>query len=158
VENRSWHRIAPPEGAQLEALLDFAAARRTHYPSFLLVSRRPRDGGAHAGGPADELLAALEPELITTAETDHWPGTRLDGSTALVRFYRVERRSTQLLSRVGSLAAFVPPLPEDLCILGSDKTPWLVSATRAGRFQLHLTAEEQRAVEKTLPWLVLQPE
>ena len=155
VESRTWHRLAaPPSGLQFEALLDFAVARRGHYPTFLLVQRTEL-GTSDA---AAELLATLAPELVTAAETDRWPGTFLHGGTATVRFYRLERHAAQVLGRCGSLAAFVSPLPEDLCVLASDKTPWLVSATREGRFLLHLTAEELRAVAKALPWLQLREE
>jgi hypothetical protein len=159
VELRTWFRlVAVPEGPQLEALLDFAVARRAHYPTFLLVERSGQPGAgqqadAPASAPARELFAALAPHLITTAQTDRWPGTRLSGGTAAVHFFRLERHSAQVLGRCGSLAAFVPPLPEDLCLLASDKTPWLVSKTREGRFLLQLTAEEQRAIAKALPWL-----
>ena len=155
MELRTWYRlIEVPAGVWFEALLDFAAARRGHYPTFSLIEH----GAAPAVGAAAELLKNLEPHLITTAGIDRWPGRPQGGGTARLRFYRLERHATQVLARCGSLAAFVAPLPEDLCVLAADKTPWLVSRAREGRFFLHLTTEEQRAVAKALPWLQLAEE
>jgi len=174
METRSWFRMrSAPEGAQLEALLDFAAARRAHYPTFLLVERASlagesaSDAPREASGPralddrarlARELLSALEPHLLTEARTDRWPGKLGPAGSARVRFYRLDRPATRLLARVGSLAGFLAPLPEDLCVLAADKSPWLVSSARTNQFHLQLTATEQRALAKSLPWLQLEPE
>ncbi len=66
MEARTWFRIpAAPVGAQLEALLEFAAARRAHYPNFLLVEREP----AAPDPRAAELFATLAPELVTETRT-----------------------------------------------------------------------------------------
>ncbi len=170
METRSWFRLlSAPEGTQLEALLGFAAARRAHYPTFLLVQHantapvstaepRGKPSRDDRGPSAEEFIAALAPHLITEATTDRWPGADANSASACVRFYRLEAQTARTLARVGSLAAFAPPLPEDLCILSNDKTPWLVSSTRANRFHLQLTGEEQRALAKSLPWLQLAPE
>jgi hypothetical protein len=182
VELRSWHRIAePPSGPFFEALLDFAVARRGHYPTFSLVQR----GQKPATGAAAELLAALEPFLITTTGTGKLPppssaalpappagdaaekpapkkAAPSSGSFAAaaerLHFYRLERGAAVVLARAGGLAAFAAPLPEDLCLLASDKTPWLYSDVRAGRYRLQLTAEEHKAIAKSLPWLQLAAE
>jgi len=184
VELRSWHRIAlAPTGAFFEALLDFAVARRGHYPTFSLVqrSRKPSDGATPGttSGTAAELLASLEPFLITTTGTGKLPppsspvlpapgapapkrATPASGSFAAAterhHFYRLERGAVVVLARAGGLAAFAAPLPEDLCVLASDKSPWLQSDVRAGRYRLQLTAEEQKAIAKALPWLQLAAE
>jgi hypothetical protein len=170
METRSWFRLlSAPEGKQLEALLGFAAARRAHYPTFLLVQRDAAVPGSSAeprGKPsrgdldlrAQEFIAALEPHLITEATTDRWPGVVDTAGSACVRFYRLDAQSARTLARIGSLGAFAPPLPEDLCLLTNDKTPWLVSSTRANRFHLLLTGSEQRALAQSLPWLQLVPE
>ena len=174
MELRSWYLIAQaPTGVFFEALLDFAVARRGHYPTFSLVQR----GQKPATGAAAELLAALEPFLITTTGTGRLPepasapppekpasvrSSPPSGSfataTERIHFYHLERAAAAVLARAGSLAAFALPLPEDLCVLASDKTPWLLSEARAGRYRLHLTAEEQRAIAKALPWLQLEAE
>jgi len=177
MEARTWFRIsAAPVGAQLEALLEFAAARRAHYPTFLLVEREPavlftpnaappRDAASvsekksAAEGHAAELLETLAPALVTETRTDRWPGAPVERSAnAKVRYYRLDRHAALALARVGSLDAFLAPLPEELCILASDKTPWLVSSARNRRHHLHLTREEERDLQKTLPWLQLVPE
>ena len=60
MERRSWYRMgAAPEGPQFDALLDFALARRAHYPTFLLVQRGLQDAGLFGadGAPAKRLAA-----------------------------------------------------------------------------------------------------
>jgi hypothetical protein len=174
VELRRWYRIAQaPSGPFFEALLDFAAARKGHYPSFSLVQR----GGQKPSGAAAELLEALAPFLITTTGTGRLPEAPARGApegekgtgrapqsgsfasaSERLHFYRLERGSAVLLGRVGSLAAFVPPLPEELSVLAADKSPWLQSDAKAQRFRLLLSADESKAMAKALPWLVLEPE
>jgi hypothetical protein len=171
VELRSWHRIAlAPTGAFFEALLDFAVARRGRYPLFSLVQR----GQKPATGDAAELLAALEPYLITTAGTGKLPpeaapaaekpaakappSGSFAAATERIHFYRLERSAVAVLARTGGLSSFCAPLPEDLCVLASDKTPWLQSDARAGSYRLQLTAEEHKAIAKALPWLQLAAE
>lgn len=175
MELRSWHRIPQaPTGAFFEALLDFAVARRGHYPLFSLVQR----GHKPATGSGAELLAALEPYLITTAGTGKLlppeaaaatsaerpasvkvpPSGSFAAATERMHFYRLERSAAAVLVRAGGLATFAAPLPEDLCVLASDKTPWLQSDARAGRYRLQLTAEEHKAIAKALPWLQLTAE
>jgi hypothetical protein len=175
VELRSWHRIVQaPTGAFFEALLDFAVARRGHYPLFSLVQR----GQKPATGACAELLAALEPYLITTAGTGKLqpqeapapagtekpapskapPSGSFAAATERIHFYRLERSAAAVLVRAGGLSAFAAPLPEDLCLLASDKSPWLQSEARAGRYRLQLTAEEHKAIAKALPWLQLAAE
>ncbi len=174
MELRSWHRIVlAPTGAFFEALLDFAVARRGHYPLFSLVQRRQKP----ATGAGAELLAALEPYLVTTAGTGKLqplqhpddapqnpekpapskgpPSGSFAAATERIHFYRLERSAAAVLVRAGGLESFVAPLPEDLCVLASDKTPWLQSEARAGRYRLQLTAEEHKAIAKALPWLQL---
>ncbi len=153
MEARAWFRIDPPEGAQLEALLDFAAARRARYPTFLLVQREPT-----ATRKPSALLEALAEHQVTETITDRWPQDGAEAESAHLRFYKLEPHAARVLAKMGSLAAFAPPLPEDLAILTADKTPWLASSWRERAYRLHLTAEEQRELRKALPWLKLTPE
>ena len=130
-----------------------------------------------ATGAGAELLAALEPYLVTTAGTGKLqplqhpddapqnpekpapskgpPSGSFAAATERIHFYRLERSAAAVLVRAGGLESFVAPLPEDLCVLASDKTPWLQSEARAGRYRLQLTAEEHKAIAKALPWLQL---
>lgn len=154
--DRRWYRLdAPPGGPQFEALLDFALARRAHYPSFHLVER----GAAPLSAEGRAMLEALAPFEVATVESDRWPGAHPDGGAARVRFFRLERGAVAALRRAGSLDAFAAPaFPEDLGILGADKHPWLASSPRDGRYALHLSEEELRALAKSLPWLKLDAE
>ena len=146
MEARSWFRmLAMPEGVQLAALLEFAAARRAKYPTFLLVQRG-------SSSPAAELLECLEEKCVTTTVTDRWPGLDAQGSAEVhLRFYKLDFDTARALSRKGWLET-------DLSILRSDKSPWLFSsASKAGehRFFLQLSLGEQRELSKGLPWLQL---
>ena len=74
-------------------------------------------------------------------------------------FFHLERGAVAQLKHLGGLADFAgPDLPEDLCIVAADKSPWLASTAQSGRFLLHLTDEERRAISKALPWMVLTDE
>jgi hypothetical protein len=146
MEARSWFRLlATPEGVQLAALLEFAAARRAKYPTFLLVQRG-------SSPPAAGLLESLADKCVTTTVTDRWPGLAAQESAEVhLRFYKLDFDSARSLSRKGGLEA-------DLSILRSDKSPWLFSsASKAGehRFFLQLSEGEQRELSKGLPWLQL---
>jgi hypothetical protein len=147
VEARSWFRLTDaPEGAQLEALLEFAAARRARYPTFFLALR---DGSASA-----RLLEPLAGQRVTETVSDTWPSAPA-GAPARLCFYRLDAHAARLLARIVS-AEHAPR--GALAILTSDKTHWLFASLEAARFHLHLTAEEQRELSRALPWLVLAPE
>lgn len=57
----------------------------------------------------------LKPFLIRELKTNEWPGTRITGPNALVRHYKVSRKSIEVLARAGSFRNWrAPDFPEDL--------------------------------------------
>jgi hypothetical protein len=78
---------------------------------------------------ATEFIQAAQPFLIKEEETDEWFGTKLLGDKAWVYTFRLCPEAITLVAEA-SLALFSwlqPDLPEDLCFVRFDGTPWLVS-------------------------------
>ena len=93
MEARTWFRIsAAPVGAQLEALLEFAAARRAHYPTFLLVEREGLSG--------EEVARALDIPVNTVWTRLHH--ARNDLRRALSPPARLPRSSWETRSSWGT--------------------------------------------------------
>jgi hypothetical protein len=126
-----------PKGDLYRALIDLGAQR---CPTVLLVVRDQRMLGAEA----QRILKSLTTLLIDAQEGTQWPGTFLHGDKAVVYRYRA---GTELIEALKSLADGLyswqhPRLPEDLCFLRSDGTPWLASIAHDGDAYLELTRDE----------------
>jgi len=113
--------------------------------------------GDHAGvGTAgQDLLAALRPALIAQTAGSEWPGTRLHGGTAMLHHFELNAESVALLTEAAeSLYDWVQPaLPQDLCLLRPDGTPWLVTIAHERDAYLELSGAEQRELFNELPEL-----
>jgi hypothetical protein len=110
-----------PKNAVYTALLDFAATRcRT----FSLVWRKQ----LNANESSRRMITMLIPNLTAQKTTDEWPGTRLIGHQAVVRYYSVTKRSLKILKEVKGLYSWLAPaFPEDLAFYASDSKCWLAS-------------------------------
>jgi hypothetical protein len=99
------------------------------------------------------LLGALEPYVLARAKTDRWPGTELLGTEAERIDFRLEVGSAQILkSATDHLFGWEQPdLPEDLCLLREDGTPWLVTIAHEGDGTFLLTEEELRQLLEAIP-------
>lgn len=76
------------------------------------------------------LLRELAPATLRVETRTEWPGTTLyAGRTAQVTLFRLHPDVVDNLLRYtdGRLFAWLPPLPEDLCILTAEETPWLTT-------------------------------
>ena len=96
------------------------------------------------GAEGQRILEGLTTFLIDAQEGTQWPGTILDGDKAVVYRYRA---GTELIKALKILADGLyswqhPHLPEDLCFLRSDGTPWLASIADEGDAYLELTRDE----------------
>ncbi len=102
-----------------------------------------------------EVLAQLEAFLMQKVESSEWPGTRLFGKTAWVFRYHFQLESAEIL--VGATDALYrwrqPSLPEDLCLLRADETPWLVSIAHERDGYLDLSQNEKDRLFDALPAL-----
>jgi hypothetical protein len=82
-----------------------------NYDSFSLVWRDQLDFNANS----TKFEEALKQYLIKEFHTDEWPGTKIFGSKAKVRTYKVNSGSLALLSQLNNVFEFMSPnYPEDL--------------------------------------------
>lgn len=113
---------------------------------------------------AFKFLESISPYLREKKLTSEWPGTKLglieDGveDKTMVYHYNLTSESSSLLQKVvnGLYDWVQPELPEDLCLLRPDGSPWLVSISHENDSYLELTLEEKVLLEKTLPNLLLK--
>ena len=94
--------------------------------------------------------------LFAEKEACSWPGTQLHGSRrAIVSHYELNPDSAKILAEIadGLYQWQQPQLPEDLCILRQDGTPWLVSIAHESDAYLELTRDEKAQLADDLPAL-----
>lgn len=110
-----------PRGGVYRALLEYGRQLRS------TVSLVWRD--QHAFEPPAQLIATrLRADLIREARVDEWPGTRLIGSLAMLRIYRLSANTVTVLAEVGGLYEWLAPTrPEDLAFYANDGRAWLGS-------------------------------
>lgn len=104
-----------------------------------------------------DKLKKFENFQTLVTEKSEWPGTKLFSGTATVYQYKLNKESIRLLiSCAKSLYSWTQPdSPEDLCLLRTDHTPWLVTIgyERDGYFEI--TSKEKEEIEAAIPELVL---
>jgi len=105
------------------------------------------------GGNGSTLLASLDEYALDARDASEWPGTRLLSGTARVhRFKLGPELVNKLLKATESLLDWQQPnLPEDLCILRADGTPWLTTISHEGDAFLSLTSDEAEKLRTAHP-------
>jgi hypothetical protein len=139
TEKRAFSLLREPKGDLYRALIDLGSQR---CPTVLLVVRDPR----MLGEDGQKVLESLAIFLTDAQEATQWPGTVLYGDKAVVYRYHTSPELAALLKRLGTgLYSWQhPDLPEDLCLLRSDGTPWLASIAHERDAYLKLTQDEMR--------------
>ena len=137
-----------PKGRLYRMLLDQAAKT---CPAFLLV-RRPAEPLSPSGDDVQKRLSAF---LISEKQSSGWPGTQLLGHEATVFKYEFRPDSLKILTRSASrlFQWRQPELPEDLCLLRQDGSPWLVSIAHESDAYLELSGDEERQLSAEMPEL-----
>jgi hypothetical protein len=137
-----------PEDSLYRQLLDFALSAAQF---ALLVIRSSL--ALHSS--AEQVLAKLEPFLQEKEISSKWPGTTLHDAAASVFRYQFDPACAAVLKETApSLYSWrQPELPEDLCLLRADRTPWLVSIAHEADGYLCLSEDEIKRLLKTLPQL-----
>lgn len=128
-----------PRGNVYKALLQYAC---DNYPFFQLVVRPELEVNEN-GERVQEELSAFE---ISRTKEKEWPGTILfTEEFATVVRYNLNEQSSEILERTvqGLFDWQQPDCPEDLCILRSDGSPWLVSIAHEGYAHLEITEDEK---------------
>ena len=98
------------------------------------------------------FMTELEPFLLSSKDTDQWPGTSGAGR-ARIYFYSYEKRLINILKSASQdfYHWLEPDLPEDLCIYRKDGSVWLGSTTHEYYVWLNLNAKELKTLEGSLP-------
>ena len=137
-----------PAGDRYRQLIDVGLR---HGDKLLLVLRNE----LRLGDRGAEVLAKLKRHLIEITHESEWPGTELVGHTAVVHRFRFDFTSAEVLKESANrLYEWVQPeRPEDLCILRSDGSPWLVSITHERWAHLMLTEDEAEEFKREAPLL-----
>lgn len=121
--------------------------------SFILVIRPT----VAIKNSAKNVIDELKPYLIEKSAQSEWPGTKLIDGEALVYYFQLNEGSVKYLLHISeSLYSWLhPDLPEDLCLLRPDKTPWLVTIPyeRDGYFEI--TEEERGELQESIPELIV---
>lgn len=126
----------------------------SHCDSFILVIRHSLD----VNPSAKTVLNRLESFLIERAERNEWPGTKLLSETAQVNTFKFLPPTASALAEVadGLFSWTQPELPEDLCLIRKDGTPWLVTIAHEEDAYMMLSPEESAALTESIPALSLQ--
>jgi hypothetical protein len=146
---RGRHAIVGDIRADLYRGLVAAGHRRDL--SALLVVR-----GVHELSPrGQELLSALAGSLVAHSSTSEWPGSRMQDAEASVNQYALTEATTAMLAAAagGLYDWMAPKLPEDLCFIRPDGTPWLVSVAHERDAYVLLSQTEAVELLAELPAL-----
>ena len=116
---------------------------------FLLVIRHSLPLSHHAEHVLDELNLFL----MEQRNCSEWPGTILINDTAMVQKYHLNQDSIMIIKTYSEKISDwkQPNLPEDLCLLRDDGTPWLVSIVHEGDIYLEISIEEKEILIKDMP-------
>lgn len=107
---------------------------------FLLIERKE----IPLNSLGQKILNDLNPFLLKKTEKSEWPGTKLLNGTAWVYEFQLNTESANILKkRAKSILDWQSPnLPEDLCFLRMDESPWLISITHEDDVYLKTTIQE----------------
>ena len=105
-------------------------------------------GSCPLSSRGQDVLSKLEEFEISRERRSEWPGTRLHGADATVVIYKLCVASVSVLKQLsGDLYSWREPnSPEDLCLLRSDGTPWLVSIAHERDAYMELYDREVEAI------------
>jgi hypothetical protein len=139
---------AEPSLDVYHGLIDFAL----EHCSLILLVLRPEMELTEVG---QEVLGSLDPYIEETVKSTLWPGTEIFGTQADVCYFRLEAGSAQVLRKATDhlFGWCQPDLPEDLCFLREDRTPWLVTIAHEHDGYFVLSEWERRQLVHALPAL-----
>jgi hypothetical protein len=103
-------------------------------------------------------MTELHPYLLSEDQKTQWPGTMLlsDDSALVSRYSLTPQTSAILGGAVEGLFEWIGPgLPEDLCILRADGSPWLVTIAHERDAYLELRDGERATLTENVPSLRL---
>jgi hypothetical protein len=148
MQRTQFTLLTEPEGDLYRGLIDYAI---TDCQVAILVVRHSLSLGLRGRSVLDQLNAFLEHKT----ESSEWPGTKLLDKTAWVFRYNFGSECATVLKKAtNALYSWrQPDLPEDLCLLRGNGTPWLVSIAHEKDSFLYLSQDEILHLLGALPML-----
>jgi hypothetical protein len=134
-----------PKGRIYFDLIDYALVKaKCKYVSLIVYPTEPLSA---SGVKALELL---NPFLLESKEVTEWPGTKLlNRSAQLYKYDFVVALAHELKLLTSRLYQWrYPALPEDLCLMISDKLPWLFTIAHEKDAVLCLNTDELEDIQK----------
>lgn len=147
MNKNTYNLLREPIGKNYNNLLDHALSECAF---FLLVNYDEKKQLSQKG---KEVLNELVPYLYRIETKSEWPGTILYGSGVPVHFYHYVQESVAALkkSASGLYQWQRPGLPDDLCLLRPDESPWLVTIAHENDSYFELYEDEIVRLLKALP-------
>ncbi len=138
VERKVYELWEAPWGDTYRNLVKCAIE---HCVAFLLVVPR----NTLADECVKDVLSRLAQFLLKESEETEWPGTKGAKPAATVYRYKFNPASATILneSAEGLFSWNLPELPEDLCFLRDDGSPWLVTISHENDVYLELSETEK---------------
>lgn len=142
--------VGEPRGESLEAIL---AQSLDVCDGFLFALT-----DMHRSGHAEQLIADMEPFLISRIETNEYPAATLPWGTVTVCRYRLTATSVRTLGEATSRLYDwqEPDLPNDLCLMRGDEA-WLITMASDRVAILALEEAERSALCAAVSKLKLVP-
>lgn len=111
-------------------------------------------------GPSEKAMdriRTLTPFEIERKKTAEWPGTKLLGHKATAVTYTYNAEFVAAMKKISnSLFEWLhPDLPEDLCLLRPDDSPWLVTISHEHDACLELSDDEYIPLKSSYPKFAL---
>lgn len=146
MKNKIYFVRQELKGAPYNKLLEFAVAVGGY---ALLVFNSTKNLNIQG----QMVLERLDPYLSEKKMQSQWPGTILLDSKELVFKYAICREFIDELKKAakGVYSWLQPDLPEDLCLMRVDKTPWFYSVAHEAESYLELSDDELALLTKSIP-------
>ncbi|MBU1355436.1 MAG: hypothetical protein KJ620_02610 [Candidatus Edwardsbacteria bacterium] len=137
-----------PQDSNYKAIIDMTSKFASY---FLVVIRY----SVKMNKKAEIILNALRPFIESSNDCNEWPGTKLTNEFALVNVYNLNYKSLEIIKgSVSNLYDWLQPsLPEDICFLRADKSPFLVTISHEKDGYLELYQREYNELINTYPEL-----
>jgi hypothetical protein len=147
MKKNTYNLLIEPTGSKYSELLDYAI---TVCKFFLFVTDRDQN---YLGPKGKRVLDELAPYLYRMELKSEWPGTILFGTEVPVYIYHFIPASIAILKKSATrLYQWQDPnLPDDLCLLRDDESPWLVTIAHENDSYFELTEDEMQQLVKIIP-------
>lgn len=152
MNRTTYNLVAEPSGEAYRELLSYALEYCDRFEVVIRSSLPLADTAA-------EFIRVATPFLLKQEEKDEWFGTQLFGDTALVSTFRFCPETINLLVKASDalFSWLQPDLPEDLCLIRFDGTPWLVTISHERDSYFMISSEEEQSLSEKVRGLIIEP-